>query len=116
MVYKIESYGFGYIVVNGVTYSRDLIILPDKLITNWWRREGHKIELADLVEVLEEDIDYLVLGTGYFGRIDVSREVIDKFEEKNVKVIVENTRNAWRKYNELLEKGFRVCGAFHLTC
>ncbi|MCS7125742.1 MAG: Mth938-like domain-containing protein [Aigarchaeota archaeon] len=116
MEFKIEEYGFGYIVVNGVTYSRDLIILPERLITNWWRKEGHRIELSDLAEVLEVDVDYVVIGTGYSGRVEVSREVLEVFKKKNVEVVVEDTRNAWRRYNELVEKGFRVCGAFHLTC
>lgn len=116
MAFKIEEYGFGYIVVNGITYSRDLIILPDRLIENWWRREGHIVELADLAEVLETSIDYLLIGTGYYGRVNVSREVIENFKGKNVEVIVEDTRKAWRRYNELVERGFKVCGAFHLTC
>ncbi len=116
MTSRIDRYGFGYIVINGITYTRDLIILSDKLITNWWRKEGHRIELDDLKDVLNSDLEYLVIGTGYFGRVTVSEEIFREFEKKNVKLIVLDSRNAWKKYNELLDKGVKVGGAFHLTC
>jgi hypothetical protein len=116
MVLRIDDYGFGYIVVNGVAYSRDLIILPDRLITNWWRKEGHRIDLDDLRDVLNVDLEYLVIGTGYFSRVHVSDELLKELEKKNVKLIITDSRNAWRKYNELVDKGVKVGGAFHLTC
>jgi hypothetical protein len=33
-----------------------------------------------------------------------------------VKLIITDSRNAWRKYNELVDMGVKVGGAFHLTC
>ncbi len=116
MAPKIDDYGFGYIVVDGVTYSRDLIILPDRLITNWWRREGHRIDLDDLREVLDIDLEYLVIGTGYFSRVHVTDEVIKELKKRNVKLIITDSRHAWEKYNQLVDENVRVGGAFHLTC
>ncbi|MEM3819840.1 MAG: MTH938/NDUFAF3 family protein [Nitrososphaerota archaeon] len=116
MAPRINDYGFGYIVVDGVRYGRDLIILPGKVIPNWWRKEGHRIELEDLKEVLGIDLEYIVIGTGYFGRVEVSEEVKRELEEKGVKLVVADSRVAWKKYNEFIDKGVKVCGAFHLTC
>lgn len=116
MASRIDDYGFGYIVVDGVTYSRDLIILPGRILQNWWRKEGHKIELEDLREILNSDFEYLVIGTGYFGRVEVNEEVKRELEKKDVKLVIADSRNAWKKYNELVDKGVKVCGAFHLTC
>jgi hypothetical protein len=38
---KIDSYKFGRIVIDGQAYSRDVIILPDRVIRDWWRDSGH---------------------------------------------------------------------------
>jgi hypothetical protein len=36
----IKHYQFGRIVVDGQEERRDLIILPDRVVRNWWRRDG----------------------------------------------------------------------------
>jgi hypothetical protein len=38
---RLEDYRFGRVTVNGSVETRDLIVLPDRVVTNWWRREGH---------------------------------------------------------------------------
>jgi len=45
---NIDYYDFGVIIVDGRKYSRDLIITPKRIISNWWRVEGHKLCLEDL--------------------------------------------------------------------
>lgn len=112
----IEFYDFGEIVVNGRRYTRDIIITPSKIISNWWRKEGHKICLDDLREILNEQVDFVVLGTGYYGLVKVDSEVREYFERKGVKVIVKPTREAVEEFNKLASLGKRVLGAFHLTC
>ena len=37
----IESYGFGRMKIDGVTYTSDLIIFADHVKSDWWRIEGH---------------------------------------------------------------------------
>ena len=49
----IESYCFGEMVVNGVRYDKDLIVCPDNVRDNWWRKEGHRVSLEDIRELLE---------------------------------------------------------------
>jgi hypothetical protein len=39
-VARLEDYSFGRIVVDGEEQTRDLIVTPDRVVTNWWRREG----------------------------------------------------------------------------
>jgi hypothetical protein len=36
----LEDYSFGRIVVDGEEKTRDLIVTPDRVVTNWWRREA----------------------------------------------------------------------------
>jgi len=51
---KIRDYRFGYVVVEGQQETRDLIVLPRRVVRNWWRRDGHALVLEDLADVLEE--------------------------------------------------------------
>ena len=45
---RIEGYRFGHLVVDGEEQTRDVIVLPDRVLTNWWRADGHRLVLADL--------------------------------------------------------------------
>src|ERR1035437_2416394 len=53
--------------VDGLEQTRDLIVLPDRVLTNWWRRDGHSLVLEDLAEVLDELPERLTVGIGARG-------------------------------------------------
>jgi len=112
----IEDYGFGRIVIDGKTYRQDVIVFPDRVKSDWWRKEGHSLCLEDLKEVLEDPPEVLVVGTGYVGLMRVPREVREKLEEMGIRVVVEKTGKAYRTFNKLLSEGRRVVAALHLTC
>jgi hypothetical protein len=44
----LEGYRFGRLIVDGEEQIRDVIVLPERVITNWWRIEGHRLVLEDL--------------------------------------------------------------------
>jgi len=48
----IESYKFGKIVVNGKSYSSDVIIIGNYVKADWWRKEGHCLHIEDLRDIL----------------------------------------------------------------
>lgn len=112
----IEDYGFGHMVIDGRKYTADLKIIFDRVVSNWWRREGHKLHLEDITDIVDAKPEVVVVGTGAFGFMKVPKEVIDFLEAKGIGVVVEKTKDAVRKFNDLKEKGLRVAGAFHLTC
>ncbi|MEM1509925.1 MAG: Mth938-like domain-containing protein [Thermofilaceae archaeon] len=116
MQHRIEEYKFGKIVIAGKAYSSDLIITPRGVLSPWWRGEGHLLKLKDFGELKNSDIEYVVIGTGYNGMMEVLEEVTDYFKAKGVKVYIADTRKAVELYNILVEEGRRVLGAFHLTC
>jgi hypothetical protein len=45
---RIDHYEFGRIVVDGCEETRDLIILPDRVVRNWLRQQGHALVVDDL--------------------------------------------------------------------
>ncbi len=111
----IDSYAFGRLVLSGKAYTSDLIIYPDRINPSWWRKTGHRLCLQDLQEVLEENLEALVVGTGYMGLMKVEEEVKRYAETHGFQLIIEKTRKAVEIYNSLYTQK-RTVGAFHLTC
>ena len=111
---RLEGYSFGRIVVDGEEENRDLIVLPDRVVTNWWRREGHSLVIEDLREVEDELPEKLILGTGAHGQLRPSRAVIEELERRGIDVEALHTDQAVRRYGELDER--RTAAALHLTC
>jgi hypothetical protein len=112
---QINSYSFGNIVIDGEVHKKDVIILPEKVIGGWWRKEGHLLQLADLVEVLEAKPDILVVGMGSIGQMRVSSEVKEAMRSAGIQVISLPTREACREYNQHSQTK-NVAAALHLTC
>jgi hypothetical protein len=113
----IQEYGFGKMVINGETYHEDLIITKDKILSNWWRKNGHHLELEDIKEVLENhEPEILVVGKGQFGMLSISNEVSDYLHKNNISLQHKKTGKAVQIFNKLYHQGKNVMGAFHLTC
>jgi hypothetical protein len=110
----IEQYGFGYIVIDGEEQTRDVIVLPERVLTNWWRADGHRLVLDDLDEVIEELPGRLVVGTGAEGRMCPDPEALEQLRQRGVEVEVLPTDQAVRRYGELDPR--RTAAALHLTC
>ena len=62
-------YGFGRPTVDGREETRDVIVLPERIVRGWWRKKGHGLVLEDLDEVLDELPERLLVGTGAYGRM-----------------------------------------------
>jgi hypothetical protein len=111
---RLENYSFGRLVVDGQEHTRDLIVLPERVVSDWWRREGHSLAIEDLDEVLDELPARLVLGVGAHGRLHPDPAVIAELERRGVEVECLSTDAAVRRYGELDER--RTAVALHLTC
>jgi hypothetical protein len=111
---RLESYSFGRLTVDGQEHTRDLIVLPDRVVADWWRREGHSLAMQDLDGVLDELPARLVLGIGARGQLRPDAGVIAELERRGVQVECLPTEAAVRRYGELDER--RTAAALHLTC
>jgi hypothetical protein len=111
---RIEGYRFGRLVVDGEEQTRDVIVLPDRVVTNWWRGDGHRLVLADLEDVLEELPEHLLVGTGAYGQMRPDPEVVEHLGERGIEVEAVPTDEAVRRYGELDPR--RTAAALHLTC
>jgi hypothetical protein len=111
---RIDQYEFGRIVVDGREETRDLIILPGRVVRNWWRRDGHALVLDDLAEVLDELPSHLVVGTGANGRMRPDPQAIRQLQNRGLTVEALPTGQAVRRFGELHPAN--TAAALHLTC
>ena len=111
---RLEGYSFGRIIVEGSAQTRDLIVLPERVVTDWWRRDGHSLAMEDLDEVIDALPERLILGVGAHGRLHPDPEVIAALERRGIAVECLRTDEAVRRYGELDER--RTAAALHLTC
>lgn len=111
----IDSYSFGKMKIQDQIFTKDLIILPDKILSPWWRAKGHRIVMDDLSEVFDYTFEILVIGTGYYGLVKIDGEVWEQAEKKDISIITAKTSKAVELFNKnhLTKK---TIGAFHLTC
>ena len=117
----IEDYDFGVLRVDGKEYRSDVIIYPEgaaggtRVDATWWRKEGHRLDKSDLVEVVKAKPEVVVVGTGYDGRMVVPKETKYFLKGLGIELCVAPTEEACRKYNELKDMK-RVVATLHLTC
>jgi len=111
----IESYSFGKIVIDGKTYTSDVILYPGKVDDSWWRKSGHLLQREDLKDVIKYNPEVLIVGTGAYGLMKVLDETKQFLKSEGIELIVEETKKACKIYNELKGKK-KVSAVFHLTC
>jgi hypothetical protein len=113
---RVDTYEFGRIVVDGVEYRADLIILPDGVAPDWWRREGHSLAPEDLPAATAAAVATLVVGTGAYGAMAVPAATVAFLAERDIALEAKPTAAAVERYNALAAAGERVAAALHLTC
>jgi hypothetical protein len=111
---RIEGYAFGRVLVDGEEHRRDLIVLPHRIVSGWWRRNGHALVLEDLEDVLDELPERLVIGTGADGQLKPDPAALEALRERGIEVEAVPTGEAVRLFAEL--DPTRTAAALHLTC
>ena len=111
---RLQNYSFGRLTVDGTDETRDVIVLPERVVRNWWRREGHALVLDDLDAVLDELPARLIVGTGAQGQMKPEPATLAKLRERGVEVEVLTTDEAVCRYESL--NPAETAAALHLTC
>lgn len=113
---KIDNYTFGSIIVDNEIYNSDLILFPNKVLTNWCRENGHLLLIKDLKEIIKYKPDVLIVGTGADGVMEIASETKKELEKLKITLIEAKSAAACNIFNDRMEKGENAVGAFHLTC
>jgi hypothetical protein len=112
---KIDSYSFGSLVVNGKEYTSDVIIYPDRVDPSWWRKEGHRLQIADLADVLNAKPQILIVGTGYSGMMAVPEGTKSHVRSLGIDIHIAATERAVELFNTMQVKK-TIIAVLHLTC
>lgn len=111
---RISDYRFGHVVVDGEELTRDVIVLPGRVVRNWWRNDGHRLVIQDLEAVWDELPSRLVVGTGAAGRMEPDAATLEALREREIEVECLTTDRAVERFGEL-DPG-SAAAALHLTC
>jgi hypothetical protein len=111
---RIEGYSFGRVTVDGREETHDVIVLPQRVVRNWWRRDGHALVLEDLEAVLEELPARLIIGTGADSRMRPDPATLSTLRARGVDVEALPTEEAVRRYGA--SNPAETAAALHLTC
>jgi hypothetical protein len=113
---RIDTYRFGHVDIEGRGYDADVIIVPDHVQAHRWRQGEQRLAREDLATVLAEQPEVLVVGTGYYGRMQVPEDTRDALRDAGIDVRVADTGSAVETFNRLQQDCARIVAALHVTC
>ena len=101
------AYGEGYVSVNAIRHTRNLVVLPDHLIPEWTQSTFDTLSIADFEFLAALDTEIVILGTGKllrFPRPELLRPLMQA--RKGLEVM--DIQAACRTYNVLISEGRKV--------
>ena len=117
---KINSFNFGFIVVDGKQYVYDVLILPDGTVKerehSKARLGSHTIGRAEIEELAKMKPETIIVGIGTNGMATVSPDAQLYRLEAKLNLIVLPSSEAVEKLNQLVDEGKRVAALIHITC
>lgn len=116
---EIERITWGRMEVRGVGAAKDFKLYPGGGRAWDWTETGTRhvpgIQAEDVEELLERGSKVVVLSRGMWLALRTIPETLALLDAEGVRVIVEETRAAVKRYNELAADT-PVGGLFHSTC
>jgi uncharacterized protein len=107
------GYGEGYVLVNNQRHDQSLVVLPERLVTDWAATTFEALAPEHLAALSQLDCEILLLGTGAklrFPRPEILRPLI----ERRIGVEVMDVQAACRTYNILMAEERKVAAALLL--
>ncbi|MHC4572751.1 MAG: Mth938-like domain-containing protein [Planctomycetota bacterium] len=112
----IDSYQFGQVVIDNVSYASDCLILGGAVRPNWWRKQGHLLSAEDVQGVIAAAPSVLIVGCGAYGMMKVAPTTRQALHQSDIQLEALDTAGAVHRFNELSREGVNVAAALHLTC
>ncbi len=111
----INNYTFGTFIIDGKEFNSNV-----KLINNTPKScrhfDNHIITKDDFTDLIAAKPEIIIIGTGASGVVNVSEDIIDLIESKNIKLIIKKTAQACHEYNNLIKQKKNVVAVMHNTC
>lgn len=119
---RIDGTTFGSITIHGTVFEHDVVVGWEGEVTKRKKKlskavygTSHTISLDEAKYVLEQrgDADRLIIGSGQYGRVELSPEAAAWVEARKCSVVLLPTPEVIDLWNE--SEGNAV-GLFHVTC
>ena len=104
------GYGSGYVEVNRMQYTCNLIVLPDQIIQNWQVRNIDELNIQHLEALLTMQPEIILIGTGTTFRFP-GKSLLRTIAARAISREVMDTQATCRTYNILSTEGRRVAAA-----
>lgn len=107
------AYGAGYVVVNRQRHEKSVVVLPDRIITDWTATSFEALAAAHLEALVGLGQEIILLGTGNtlrFPRPEILRPLL----EAGIGLEVMDVQAACRTFNILIAEERRVGAALLL--
>lgn len=104
-------YGEGYVVVNEERFEQSLVVMPDRLWTEWEATTFEALTVEHMQTLASLDAEVTLLGTGSQLRFPAPR-VLRPMAGRGFEVM--DVQAACRTYNILMSEGRRVAAALLL--
>ncbi|MBW2514138.1 MAG: hypothetical protein JRE21_06170 [Deltaproteobacteria bacterium] len=112
----IDSFGFGFMVIDGRRYSSDLIIYPGGRIQDGWRRRrGHVLTRKDLETLVETWPKVIIAGKGINGGMLPEPGLEETLGNLGIQFMAASNDQAAAWYNDRSAR-LKAGACFHLTC
>lgn len=113
---RIERIGFGKLILDGRTFTSDLIIHPDgRVVDGWHRQRGHRLSMEDISGLVAAGPDMIVAGTGVYGLMTPDADVEKRLLQSGIDFLWARNKKAAEIFNHHVSTG-HVGACFHLTC
>jgi uncharacterized protein len=104
------GYGEGYVMVNRQRYAHNLVVLRERIVTDWQPAGFDQLSATDFIQLALLEPEIVLLGTGSrlrFPRPELTRALI----EARIGLEVMDVQAACRTYNILAAEERKVAAA-----
>jgi hypothetical protein len=117
---KINSFNFGFIVVDEKQYSHDVIILSDGTVLDRHPGKGrlgsHTITKSEVDALIKEQVDVVLIGSGVDGMARLAHDAENILLNPELNITMLPSPQIVKKYNQHIENGDKVAALIHVTC
>jgi uncharacterized protein len=111
--YRIRSYEPGRIRINDDIIEHSVIVMADRLVTDWPPQSLTELAEQHVQAILDLDPEVIILGTGATQQFP-ARAILQRILKSGIGVEVMETGAACRTYNVLMAEDRRVAAALFL--
>lgn len=104
------AYGEGYVSVNAVRHTGNVIVLPDRVITEWTSATSETLAETDVEALAALEVEIILLGTGKQLRFPEPR-LLRPLAKAQKGLEVMDVHAACRTFNVLVGEGRKVAAA-----